>query len=410
MLQRTFAALILALCLAPGVAAKDRVVGMSERVFKIIGEAQAFVDAEDYTAAREVVDDALERRRLSTYERAHMLNIKGYTWYEQDNLETAIATYEEALALEDLPVSMLITLRLTLGQVNLVAENYAESEKHLRALLALETQNTGSNKALLAAALMGQERFAEALTPLVDAIESEEAAGGTVRENWLSMLSSVYFELDDYPAMREVIEKLVVLYPREQYLMNLAALHGQLGESEKQLALIESLRDDERLERPTDLTMLVNLYLGAELPYEAASLLDSELASGRVESTVKNLELLSQAWYLSAETERAIAPLAKAAKMSESGEIYLRLARLHMDAYEWAEAEEAARAALDKGGLKEEGHAWLLRGMAQVRLKQFLEAQRHFERAGKFDYTETYASQWLKYVDAEQARIEATGS
>ena len=410
MLQRVITTLLLALCLAQVAAAKDRVLGMSERVFKIIGEAQAFVDAEDYAAAREVVDDALERRRLSTYERAHMLNIKGYTWYEQDNLETAIATYEEALALEDLPVSMLITLRLTLGQVNLVAENYAESEKHLRALLALETQDIGSNKALLAASLMGQERFAEALTPLVDAIESEEAAGGTVRENWLSMLSSVYFELDDYPAMREVIEKLVVLYPREQYLMNLAALHGQLGESEKQLALIESLRDDERLARPTDLTMLVNLYLGAELPYEAASLLDSELASGRVESTVKNLELLSQAWYLSAETERAIAPLAKAAEMSESGEIYLRLARLHMDAYEWAEAEEAARAALDKGGLKEEGHAWLLRGMAQVRLKQFLEAQRHFERAGKFDYTETYASQWLKYVDAEQARIEATGS
>jgi tetratricopeptide (TPR) repeat protein len=410
MLQRVITALLLALCLAQVAAAKDRVLGMSERVFKIIGEAQAFVDAEDYTAAREVVDDALERRRLSTYERAHMLNIKGYTWYEQDDLDMAIATYEEALTLEDLPISMLITLNLTLGQVNLVAENYAESEKHLRALLALETQDTGSNKALLAASLMGQERFAEALTPLVDAIESEEAAGGTVRENWLSMLSSIYFELDDYPAMREVIEKLVVLYPREQYLMNLAALHGQLGESEKQLALIESLRDDERLERPTDLTMLVNLYLGAELPYEAASLLDSELANGRVESTVKNLELLSQAWYLSAETERAIAPLAEAAKMSESGEIYLRLARLHMDAYEWAEAEEAARAALDKGGLKEEGHAWLLRGMAHVRLKQFLEAQRHFKRAGKFDYTETYASQWLKYVDAEQARIAATGS
>lgn len=410
MLQRVITALLLALCLAQVAAAKDRVLGMSERVFKIIGEAQVFVDAEDYTAAREVVDDALERRRLSTYERAHMLNIKGYTWYEQDDLNMAIATYEEALALEDLPISMLITLNLTLGQVNLVAENYNAAEKHLRALLALETQDTGSNKALLAAALMGQERFAEALTPLVDAIESEEAAGGIVRENWLSMLSSVYFELDDYPAMREVIEKLVVLYPRDQYLMNLAALHGQLGESEKQLALIESLRDDERLERPTDLTMLVNLYLGAELPYEAASLLDSELASGRVESTVKNLELLSQAWYLSAETKRAIAPLAKAAEMSESGEIYLRLARLHMDAYEWTEAEEAAGAALDKGGLKEEGHAWLLRGMAHVRLKQFLEAQRHFQRAGKFDYTETYASQWLKYVDAEQARIAATGS
>jgi hypothetical protein len=47
--------------------------------------------------------------------------------------------------------------------------------------------------------------------------------------------------------MRDVVEKLVLLYPREQYVMNLAALHGQLGDSEKQLALVESLLDDERL-------------------------------------------------------------------------------------------------------------------------------------------------------------------
>jgi hypothetical protein len=40
----------------------------------------------------------------------------------------------------------------------------------------------------------------------------------------------VYYEIDDYAAMRDVIEKLVLLYPREQYVMNLAALHGQLGD------------------------------------------------------------------------------------------------------------------------------------------------------------------------------------
>jgi hypothetical protein len=59
--------------------------------------------------------------------------------------------------------------------------------------------------------------------------------------------------------------------------------------------------------------MIVNLYLGEELPYKAATLLSRELERGRIESNVRNLELLSQAWYLSAETERAIEPLAKAA-------------------------------------------------------------------------------------------------
>lgn len=404
------ATLVFVLSASPCFAAKDTVVGMSERVFKVISAAQAFVDTEDYPAARDVADDALSNRRLSDYERAHLLNIKGYTWYEQNELDKAIATYSEALEFENLPLSMLVTLRLTLGQINLVAEDYPAAEKQLRALLGLELQDKGTNKALLAVALIGQERHEEALEPLLDAIQSEEASGGIVRENWLSMLSSVYYELDDYVAMRDVVEKLTILYPREQYLTNLAALHGQLDDSEKQLALIESLMDDGRLKQPTQLTLLVNLYLGAGMPHEAAELLAREMESGRVEATIRNLELLSQAWYLSSETDRAIEPLSRAALLSESGEIYLRLARLHMDAYEWKEAETAAEAALEKGGLKREGQAWLLRGMADVRLKQFLEARRQFQRAAKFEDTKKYADQWLKYVEAEEARVTVAGS
>ncbi len=401
--------LLLILCTSTLTWGQHRVVGMSERVFKIIAEVQERIDVEAYGEAREGIDDALARR-LSDYERAHLLNIKGYTWYQEDDLNQAIAAYEEALALEELPDSMLITLHLTLGQVNLVAEDYVKAEHHLRTLTTLEDQDIPSNKVLLAAALIGQERHEEALVPILAAIEAKKAEGETPRENWLSMLSSVYYELDDYEKMRSVIETMTILYPREQYLMNLAALHGQLGETERQLTLVESLLDDDRLQQPTHLKMIVNLYLGAELPYEAATLLAAELEKGRLESNVSNLELLSQAWYMSAETELAIEPLAEAAALSESGELYLRLARLHMDAYAWGSAEDAARLALEKGGLRQEGHAWLLRGMAEVRQKRFREARRQFQKAADFDYTEKYASQWLNYVDAEQSRIAAAGS
>ena len=347
---------------------RDTVVGMSERVFKLIAEAQAFIDTEDYEAAREVANQGLELRRISNYERAHLLNIRGYTWYEQDQLDRAIATYQEALALEELPNSMLVTLHLTLGQISLVVEDYAGAEQNLRQVLTFPGQDLGTNKVLLASALIGQERHADALPYLLEAIGEEEAGGAVARENWLALLSSVYYSLDDYPNMRDVMEKLVVHYPREQYVTNLAALHGQLGDSDKQLALIEALRDDDRLTQPTQVLTLVNLLLGAELPYQAATLLSRELENGNIEANVRNLELLSQAWYLSSELERAIEPLAAAAELSENGEIYLRLARMHMDTYQWRAAEQAARAALEKGGLRKEGEAWLLRGMAQVGL------------------------------------------
>jgi tetratricopeptide (TPR) repeat protein len=398
--------LLLALMAAYPVLAKEAVVGMSERMYAALQEAQEFLDLEDYDGARAGLEAMLERK-ITDYERAHALNLIAYTWYEQDRLDIAVQTYERAMALEELPNAMRVTLLNSLGQVNLAGENYAAAERYLRQLLALPDQDVPSNQVLLAAALLGQERYADALEPLLSAVEGERAKGNQPRENWLSMLASIYYEINDYAAMRDVVEELVKLYPREQYVMNLAALHGQLGDQGRQLALIESLLDDERLTQPTHLRMIVNLFLGEEMPHKAAVILERELDSGRLERNLSNLELLSQAWLLSAETENAIEPLAEAAALSESGELYLRLARLHMDAYRFEEADEAARAALKKGGLRREGHAWLLRGMAEVRLKRFTDARRRFEKAAGFKETEKYAGQWLTYLESEAQRAEA---
>jgi tetratricopeptide (TPR) repeat protein len=395
----------------PGASAQpqDSVVGISERVFKILDQAQELIDAEDFPGAREALEAGLARRTTS-YERAQMLNMLGYSWYESEDLARARETYAEALAIPDLPPSMLVALNLTLGQIYLVDEAYGEAEQHFRTLLGFEDQETPGNLVLLAAALLGQEDYEGALDPVLQAIGTVEARGDLPRENWLSMLSSIYFEIGDYEAMRDVIEKLTLLYPREQYLMNLAALHGQLGDTERQLALIESLLDDGRISQPTHVDMIVNLYLGAELPHKAAVLLERELESGLLEKNTSRLELLSQAWYMSAEIDRAIGPLAQAAELSESGDLYLRLARLHMDAARWDAARDAADAALAKGGLKDEGQAWLLSGMARVRLEAFRDARKGFERAAAFDGTAKYAGQWLAYLEAEEARLAAVGN
>jgi tetratricopeptide (TPR) repeat protein len=286
---------------------------MSERMYAALQEAQEFLDLEDYDGARAGLEAMLERK-ITDYERAHALNLIAYTWYEQDRLDIAVQTYERAMALEELPNAMRVTLLNSLGQVNLAGENYAAAERYLRQLLALPDQDVPSNQVLLAAALLGQERYADALEPLLSAVEGERAKGNQPRENWLSMLASIYYEINDYAAMRDVVEELVELYPREQYVMNLAALHGQLGDQGRQLALIESLLDDERLTQPTHLRMIVNLFLGEEMPHKAAVILERELDSGRLERNLSNLELLSQAWLLSAETENAIEPLAEAAE------------------------------------------------------------------------------------------------
>ena len=401
---------ILLLCLLLGVAqagiAKEKVMGMSKKTYDAINVVQLLLDEEQWAQCIEQLDTLLQRK-LNNYERAHVLNMKGFALYQMEDMENALANYETALQLEDLPDSQVRALLTTVSQLALVVEDYPAAERFALRLIASPGKNPpeATSHVILAQAYIGQEKYAKAEAPLRKAISMLREKGRVPRENWMSMLSAVYFNLDDYVSMRDVLYQMVELYPRERYLINLAALHGQLGETDKQLALIESLLDDQRLQQGHHLLNLANLFLAHKLPYKAAALLETEMDAERIESSQQNLELQSQAWYLAGEEERAIPPLAAAAAIAEDGELYLRVARLYMDVYDWKNAEIAARAAAEKGGLRDPGDAWLLQGMALARANELDRARKAFERALKYEDNKKWAKQWLKFVANEERRL-----
>ena len=78
-----------------------------------------------------------------------------------------------------------------------------------------------------------------------------------------------------------------------------------------------------------------------------------------------------------------------------------------MDLYEWNAAERSARLALDKGGLREPGDAWLLVGMALARGEKLEAARVAFIEAAEYESSEKWAQQWLRFVDVEQQRLAA---
>ena len=401
---------IILLCLLLGLAqtgiAKDKVMGMSKKTSDAINVVQLLLDEEQWAQSMQNLDKLLQGK-LNNYERAHVLNMKGFALYQMDDMEPALATYEQALLLEDLPDSQVRALLTTVSQLALVVEDYPAAERFALRLISSPGRNPpgAMSHVILAQAYIGQEQYAKAEAPLLRAINMQREKGTVPRENWMSMLSAVYFHLEDYESMRDVLYEMVELYPKERYLINLAALHGQLGETDKQLALIESLLDDQRLQREHHLLSLANLFLAHKLPYKAAALLETEMDAERIESSQQNLELQSQAWYLAGEEQKAIPPLAAAAAIAEDGELYLRVARLYMDIYDWKNAEIAAKAAAEKGGLRDPGGAWLLQGMALARANELERARKAFKRALEYEDNKKWAKQWLRFVDNEERRL-----
>ena len=247
-------------------------------------------------------------------------------------------------------------------------------------------------------------RYDEALTPIKTAIDMYRESGQAPKENWLLLLRVIYFEQKDYENMLEVVKELIAYYPKDTYVLTLAGIYSELGDTKKQLALTEVLYEKGYLNTTSHIVNLANLYLLHGLPYKAAVLLEKEMASDIVEGNERNLRLLSQAWYQAREDQKAIPPLERAADISKDGELYVRLAQAHINLENWRDASEAVREALRLGGLKRDDQANIMLGMALFNQKRLEQARRAFEVAQRDNRSRRAAEQWIAYVDSEIKR------
>jgi len=91
--------------------------------------------------------------------------------------------------------------------------------------------------------------------------------------------------------------------------------------------------------------------------------------------------IYSQALYLSKEYERALDPLAQAARLAPDGQIYNQLGQSYIALNRWAEADTALGNALNKGGLRDPGQVLISQGLARFEQKKFESAKASFNRA-----------------------------
>ena len=168
--------------------------------------------------------------------------------------------------------------------------------------------------------------------------------------------------------------------------------------------MTEALYEKGYIDGKVHAVNLANLYLLHGLPYKAATILEKEIAANQVTADVRNLRLLSQAWYSAREDRKAIPPLQKAAAMGKEGELYIRLAQSHINLEQWSEAAEAAKKGLSMGDLKRKDTANIMYGMALFNQKKLEQARKAFQAAGKDKRSKRAAGQWIKYVDSEIRR------
>ena len=384
---------------------------LRNNIYEKLAEAQVFAEAKQYTEAEAVLDDMLDatskKSKLNRYELANVYNTYAYLRYAVEDYNGALNYYQKVIDQRpDIPLALEINTLYTVAQLYFLQENWVKGIDTLNKWMSVTDTPSTNAYVLLANGYFQLKDYDKSLANIQIAIDREEAAGKLPKEQWYNLARFIHFDRDNFREALNILEILIMYYPKKQYWVQASHLYGEEKDEARQLALLEATYEQNLLDRSQDIVLISQLYLQAEVPYPAARAMEKGLADDVVEKESKNYELAGVAWRQAQEVTKSLPMLEAAASKSEKGELYARLGNVYLDVDKNKEAVEALNRGLDKGGVKRPDQARLALGMAHFNLGDFNAARRAFREARKDKRARSYADQWLKYISSEEKRLE----
>lgn len=377
---------------------------VSKEVYEKIQKAQEAVDAKDYRGALSMLNRLYNPDKLTEYEQANVLNYIGFVYYNMDDIKNATATYEKMLRIPTLEPQMAKQTTLTMAQLYTMDEQYAKALQTIDKWFALET-NPGPDQFILKSQILyNLDRYKEMVNPIEMAMKVARERDKPIKEDWWNLLNFAYFQLENYTKVRDIQKTLLQTWPKARYWKSLAGAYTELGEDDKLIYAYDAAHTQGMLEKPQEFVTMAQLYLQAEVPYKAATLMQEKMDAGVVEKTEKNYRLLSQAWTLAQEDDKAIPALKAAAALASDGELDARLANAYLNTSEYGDCVSSANTASRKGGLRNPDNINITLGMCLYNLRRYGDAKAAFNAAAKVPRSQRTARQWIQVIDAELER------
>ena len=430
---------------------------MTEKVAKKLQVAQEAIEAEQLEEGIEILNEILELRRLTDYERAQVNYFFAYVAYLKEDYRGAINYYSKVLQEEEVPEGLLSSARYTIAQLWFQLEEWEKAIRAVDDLLANSESPRPDLYILKGSALYQLKKYTEMIPVIRAAIDLSEQrnpfriqslqgniksvadenrvtydksgeteinyprlvriitiklkedltklsnrerdieqkkaieesivdldrsvanlAIGPTKENWWLLLRAAHFELDDIKNVRVILERLLIEWPKKEYWTQLSAIYGQLHFDDKQISSYRTAYEEGFLVRSNELVQMAQLYLSMEVPYKAAVILQKGVDAGQVDLEVKNWRLLSQAWFLAQDDQMAIAALREAAKLSDDGELDIRLARSLANIANFEGCVNSATTAIGKGDLKRDDESYITLGMCQFEVASYEDSKESF--------------------------------
>ena len=103
----------------------------------------------------------------------------------------------------------------------------------------------------------------------------------------VGQLLALYEQQEDYRKVRDIQKTLLQNWPKARYWKSLAGAYTELGEDEKLIYAYDAAHTQGMLEKDTEFVTMAQLYLQAEVPYKAATLMQEKMDAGIVPKNEK---------------------------------------------------------------------------------------------------------------------------
>lgn len=386
--------IILTLTLVAGQAWSGP-TSVSTKTYKELTEIQELMAADGLEEARQRLLELLAEVEEDSLDQALTLQTIGYVEMSQENFPKAIEYLKGSLNTGKLPQNVVYNVGYMVAQLHAAQGEFDEAlgfaEEWFKTLEAPKP----AQYMFMANIYAQVKRYAESAPYAETAIAESEKP----RESWYQLLTADYFELKQYSDAARTLLGMVSQWPEKgAYWEQLASVYMVMGAEKKALAALKIAFDNQVLDKESTVKSMIQLCVMQGIPEHGGRLLQSAMDAELVPSEEEYFEMLAQAWVTAREYERAIATYEIMADLFESGDSWMKIANIHVDATRWKPAEAAVLKALDYK-LEETGKAWLLLGIARVEQQRFKLGRDALRKAQAFKKTERSAASWLRYAD-----------
>lgn len=376
------------------IAGSDKFL-LSKLVYDTIEKTQGFLDQNKYQDAKALLlsmdKSGKVRKKL---DKAYIKFYIGYIYTLNEDGTKAIPYFKGALAFEALPPEQIQSIMLNLVQIYMQKSDYTNAINYLDQLIG-----SGAVKPeyyiYKANANLALKRYAAVIKNIDKAI----ALSKEKKPNWLKTKFYCYYVLADYSHAIITVKELIALEPHnKEYWVQLSSLYSV---EKKSLDAASTLDVADALKinlNENELLQLVSWLQYMNVPYKAATIMQSGIQNKIIQASDKNLESLGDLYYEAKEFDKAIEFYLQVAQKSDNKKMYFKVSQIYSNMHNNKEVIKNIKLSLQGEDNTDTGEKKLLLAKAYYELGMIKESKEIFVEALKYPKSKKFASAWIAYL------------